>query len=218
MSIPIPMHLKALPHGIDITAPGGVDELLAFHRARFGDAQMNAESQQSSGEAGGEKKPRTFTQDELNAILAEDRRKNAEKYADYDDLKAKAEQLDQHQQENQTELEKAVARAEKAERERDQERTDRQLADRRALAAEVASAKGVPVSHISGDTREDLEKSADALISWRSGGQEATGKQQEQPPNVGGYVPHSGTGENGPTPASMASGRDRAAAKHTTKN
>lgn len=28
------------PHGIDLTAPGGIDALLAFHRAVFGDARM----------------------------------------------------------------------------------------------------------------------------------------------------------------------------------
>ena len=45
-----PAGLKALPHGIDITAPGGIDALLAFHRATFGDAQMNANV--SEGESG----------------------------------------------------------------------------------------------------------------------------------------------------------------------
>lgn len=30
------------PHGIDITKPGGLDELLSFHRANWGDMQMNA--------------------------------------------------------------------------------------------------------------------------------------------------------------------------------
>lgn len=30
------------PHGIDLSAPGGIDALLAFHRATFGDARMEA--------------------------------------------------------------------------------------------------------------------------------------------------------------------------------
>ncbi|MEV8149946.1 hypothetical protein AB0O52_17600 [Arthrobacter sp. NPDC080073] len=31
---------KNLPHGIDITAPGGIQKLMAFHRLTFGDAVM----------------------------------------------------------------------------------------------------------------------------------------------------------------------------------
>ncbi|MGO2819435.1 MAG: hypothetical protein ACTIA5_01450 [Brachybacterium tyrofermentans] len=209
----IPSHLKGLPHGIDITAPGGIGQLLTFHRATFGDARMSANDDDGDGQQPKPKAPRTFTQDELNAVAAEERRKTAEKFADYDDLKAKAERLDQSEQENQTELQKAIARAEKAEKDRDQEKADRENADRRAVAAEVASEKGVPASHISGSTREELEASAEALIAWRTG-QKAG--EEEEPPKVGGFIPDSGTGDLGPTPRTLASGRDRAAAKHAT--
>lgn len=204
-----PSHLKGLPHGIDITAPGGVDALIEFHRARFGDAQMNANGD-GDGEQPKPKPPRTFTQDELNAILAEDRRKTAEKYADYEDLKAKAEKHDQAEQENQTELQKALARAEKAEKLAETERAGREAAERQSLAATVASEKGVPASHIHGSTREELEKSADQLIAWRGGNEE----QEKQPTRVGGYIPHSGTGQQGPTPHAPLGGREAARAKY----
>lgn len=49
-----PRGLTALPHGIDITAPGGIGRLLDFHRASFGDAQMSATddaSQQAQDDA-----------------------------------------------------------------------------------------------------------------------------------------------------------------------
>lgn len=36
------MH-KSFPHGIDITAPGGVTALMAFHRRMFGDAVMEVD-------------------------------------------------------------------------------------------------------------------------------------------------------------------------------
>jgi len=202
-----PSHLKALPHGIDITAPGGIDALIEFHRASFGDARMSA-SGEGDGEQPKPKPPRTFTQDELNAIVAEERRKTAEKFADYDDLKTKADKLDQSEQENQTELQKAIARAEKAEKERDTERSGREAAERQSLAATVAAEKGVPASHIHGSTREELEQSADQLITWRGGNEE------QEPTRVGGYIPHSGTGQQGPAPATMHSGRERAEAKH----
>lgn len=212
MSTPtIPSHLKGLPHGIDLTAPGGIDRLFAFHRATFGDAQMNTNDAGGNGEQANPKPqaPRTFTQEELNAIAAEERRKTAEKFADYDDLKAKAAKLDQAEQENQTELQKAIARAEKAEKAAADERAGREAAERMSLSATVAAEKGVPASHISGSTREELEKSADQLIAWRTGNE-----QQKEPQQVGGYVPHSGTGNQGPTPHAPLGGREAALAKH----
>lgn len=35
---------NSFPHGIDITAPGGIEKLLDFHRANWGDMQMNADA------------------------------------------------------------------------------------------------------------------------------------------------------------------------------
>lgn len=41
------------PHGIDLTAPGGLDRLFAFNRARFGDAQMkDGDTDTKTGEDG----------------------------------------------------------------------------------------------------------------------------------------------------------------------
>lgn len=40
------------PHGIDLYAPGGIDALLDFHRATFGDAQMNANASGSGDNVG----------------------------------------------------------------------------------------------------------------------------------------------------------------------
>lgn len=54
---------------------------------------------------------KTFTQDEVNAFLAEDRRKTQTRYGDYDDLKAKASRFDEIEAQNATELEKAVKKA-----------------------------------------------------------------------------------------------------------
>lgn len=44
------MHGKNHPHGIDITAPGGITALMDFHRLTFGDAVMEAEA--GAGDAG----------------------------------------------------------------------------------------------------------------------------------------------------------------------
>lgn len=48
---------KPFPHGIDITAAGGIERLLDFHRASFGDAQMNANG--DPGEQNGDPAPAT---------------------------------------------------------------------------------------------------------------------------------------------------------------
>lgn len=54
---------------------------------------------------------KTFTQDELNAFLAEDRRKTQARYGDYDALTEKAKQFDAIEAQNATELDKAIKKA-----------------------------------------------------------------------------------------------------------
>lgn len=55
--------------------------------------------------------PKTFTQDELNTLLADERRKTEGKYADYETLKADAAKLKKLEGENATEQERAVQKA-----------------------------------------------------------------------------------------------------------
>lgn len=55
--------------------------------------------------------PKAFTQDQVNAILAEEKRKTLAKFEGYDDLKAKADRFDQIEAQNATDLEKAVKKA-----------------------------------------------------------------------------------------------------------
>lgn len=54
---------------------------------------------------------RTYTQAELDQKFAERVAQERRKYADYDDLKAKAQRLDEFEAQNATELEKAVKKA-----------------------------------------------------------------------------------------------------------
>ena len=96
---------------------------------------------------------KTFTQDEVNALVGqartEERRKVTAKYADYDDLKARAEA-------GRT-LEDRVAEIERQARD----------SEARALRAEVANAKGLTPSQakrLIGATREELESDADELL------------------------------------------------------
>ena len=102
----------------------------------------------------------------------EQRAKDANaKLKELEPVAAKAVELEEA---SKSELQKAQERAEAAER---------ALADATATAAraEVAAAKGVPVSLLSGDTREALEASADALLAFR----DETARKGNYAPNEG---------------------------------
>jgi len=79
------------------------------------------EEQQPDTDPGTQEKPteQTFTQEQLNAILAEDRRKTQSKFADYTELKERAEKWNEHEEAQRSELEKAQAEAERLKQERD---------------------------------------------------------------------------------------------------
>lgn len=100
------------------------------------------------------------SQEELDRIIQERIARERKRFSDYDDLKAKADKLTKIEEANKTEAEKAAARAEAAEKRAAE-------LEVKAIRAEVAAAKGVPVSLLTGSTQEELEAAADALIEFR---------------------------------------------------
>ncbi|MBA9002017.1 capsid assembly scaffolding protein Gp46 family protein [Thermomonospora cellulosilytica] len=111
---------------------------------------------------------KTFTQAELDRIVAERLRREREKYADYDDLKARAQAADA----SKSELQKLAERVEAAEK---------RAADMeaKALRAEVAQAKGLTpaqAKRLTGTTREELEADADELLEVFGGRKDSGGK------------------------------------------
>lgn len=99
-------------------------------------------------------KPQTFTQEQVNSLLAEQKRKHGEKFADYDDLKAKADQFDKLEEQSKTELQKAIERAEAAEKRAAQFEAKEQVA---TWAADIVKGSSIPASVLRGSTREELE-------------------------------------------------------------
>lgn len=102
---------------------------------------------------GGEGAEKTFTQADIDQIVGrtrtEERRKASEKYADYDDLKSKAEGAKT--------LEDRIADLE----------TKGTQSEQRALRAEIANAKGLTpgqAKRLVGTTREELEADANELL------------------------------------------------------
>lgn len=147
-----------------------------------------------------------FTQEQVNAFLAETKRKTREAFADYDELKAKASQLDELQNAAKSDVEKANDRAARLERDLEKARGELAQREHALLVAEVASAKGAPAQHLTGSSREELEASADALLAWRA---EAQPARRVHAPVIRGAA--TGAGEH--LAASIQSGRDRARAK-----
>lgn len=93
---------------------------------------------------------RTFTQEQVDRIVQERlSRAKSTPPSDYEDLKAKAAKLDELEQANATELEKAVARAEKAEAERQSaiEAANKRLVEA-AVLAEATAQKAIRPEHL----------------------------------------------------------------------
>lgn len=94
--------------------------------------------------------PQTFTQADVDRIVRERVQRERSKYADYDDLKAKAGTA--------TTLEERVAEIER----------QAQDAEARAMRSEVANAKGLTptqAKRLVGSTREELEADAAELLA-----------------------------------------------------
>lgn len=120
------------------------------------------------------------SQEELNRLITERLSRQREKleseytgkFADYDAVKAKADQFDALEEASKSELQKALDRADAAEKaiaDRDaadvQRKAEADAAEALAtLRAEVAEAKGITDATIlAGSTREELEAHADKL-------------------------------------------------------
>lgn len=102
-------------------------------------------NQEMNGTATAQQENRTFTQDEVNAIVADRLARERAKYADYDDLKAQAGKTDALQQQLD-----AIA-ADKA---------------RREMKQKVSDATGVPVELLTGETEEACTAQAQAIRAY----------------------------------------------------
>ena len=102
-------------------------------------------NQEMNGTAPAQQENRTFTQDEVNAIVADRLARERAKYADYDDLKAQAGKTDALQQQLD-----AIA-ADKA---------------RREMKQKVSDATGVPVELLTGETEEACTAQAQAIRAY----------------------------------------------------
>lgn len=105
---------------------------------------------------------KTFTQEQVDKIVQERLARAKQSVPDdYESLKAKAAKLDEIEEANKSEFDKLTEKYTALEKEHQQLVHDN---ERRAWAAEVSKEKGVPASILRGDTKEELEAHAQAIL------------------------------------------------------
>lgn len=131
---------------------------------------------------------RTFTQAELNAIVADRLSDVKKQYGDYDDLKAKAEKFDAAEEASKSELQKVTEARDALQAELDNLKKEASV---RTLRDKIAESKGVPAHLLTAETEEDCKAQADAILAFK---------------NQQGYPQVKDAGES--TPATKKSAKD----------
>ena len=110
-----------------------------------------------------ESQVKTFTQDEVNAIVADRLSRERAKYTDYDDLKDKASKYAEFEESQKTELQKATEKAQKFEAELKEIKRANEL---KAIREKVSTETNVPTHLLTAETEEDCLAQAKAIIEY----------------------------------------------------
>lgn len=106
---------------------------------------------------------RTFTQEEVNAIVGKRLAEEKGKYSDYEDLKAKAAKYDEAEEAQKTELQKVTERANNLEAELSQIKKANEV---RTMRENVSKETGIPANLLTGATEEECKAQADAIKAF----------------------------------------------------
>ena len=117
------------------------------------DQQTNATQQEQ----------KTFTQEELNAIVTDRVRREREKHADYDAIKAKADKFDQMEEASKSEIQKMTEKAAQLQQELDQIKQAEVI---REMRSKVAKETGIPENLLTGSTEEECKGQAEAIKAF----------------------------------------------------
>jgi hypothetical protein len=130
------------------------------HMRRLVFVETPQDEQQGSGQPAGEGnggEGKGFTppasQEELNRLIADRISRERAKYADYDDLKAKATQLDAIEEANKTEAQKQADALAAATKELEQYKQREQVS---AWKSEIVKGSHIPADLLRGSTQEEL--------------------------------------------------------------
>lgn len=110
-----------------------------------------------------EQAQRTFTQSELDAIVKDRLAREKGKYADYEELKAKATKFDEYEEANKSELQKATERAEALEAELNGLKKAESI---RSIREKVATETGVPIGLLTADTEDECKNQAQSILTF----------------------------------------------------
>lgn len=108
---------------------------------------------------------KTFTQKELDAIVADRLKRERTKYEGFDELKAKAAKFDELEEASKTELQKVTERAEKLQSELDSIKKTQSLKELRERVAKEAGVPASSMSLITGETEEVCKEQAKTIMS-----------------------------------------------------
>ena len=102
-------------------------------------------------------KERTFTQAEMDAIIGDRLKRERAKYADYDELAAKAKAYDEAAEAGKSELQKAVEERDRLKAEVEKFKADKERAEAVARAASEHKVDAELLSRMSGDVEENAK-------------------------------------------------------------
>jgi multidrug efflux pump subunit AcrA (membrane-fusion protein) len=127
-------------------------------------------SQDQTGEpsaaSGGGDPGKTFTQEELDRIIAERLKREREKYADYDQLKKDAEELRKRREAEMSEAEKAKAAKEEAEAKLKAKEAELEALRLEQLRTRLVTEAGLPIalaSRVRGTTEDEIKADIEEL-------------------------------------------------------
>lgn len=122
------------------------------------DATINNEPTQTP-----EGNERTFSQADVDNVVSERLKRERAKYSDYEELKAKAAKLDEIEEANKTELQKATERATELETELNGLKKANEI---RSIRDKVSNETGVPVNLLTGEDEESCAAQAKEILAF----------------------------------------------------
>jgi len=144
---------------------------------------MGTDNQNSQEQTQTEEK--TFTQAELDAVVKDRLKREREKYADYDAVKAKATKLDEIEAANKSELEKANEKAAKLEAELN---GIKKAAELREMREKIATENNVPANLLTGTSEEECKAQVESIKGLLSANGIPTSVSDGGEPNHSGKV------------------------------
>ena len=145
------------------------------------DMPENVETTENATQGAPAEQERTFTQSEMDAIIGERLKRDRAKYADYDELKAKAAKYDEAEEASKSELQKAVEERDRLKAEVEKYKADKERADLVAKAAAEHRVDAALLARMSGDVEENARCLAEQMASAPKYGEVHDGGEVSKP-------------------------------------